>query len=194
MNEPRNNLGILGGLFDPIHYGHLSLSSHAKSQLNLEKVLFIPSYVPPHRIEISSYEHRLKMTSLALKNEQYCEASDMESKMKGLSYTVNTLERLKNIYPNYELYFIIGSDNLSKMEEWHKPEDIFKLAHVVMGERPGEENILSSIFRDRIEIIQMEPVDISSTMIREMVRAHKPIDILVPPAVAEYIIRNKLYV
>lgn len=194
MNEPRNNLGILGGLFDPIHYGHLALSSHARSQLKLDKVLFIPSYVPPHRIEISPYKHRLRMTKIALEDEPHCEASDMESKMKGLSYTVNTLEHLKAIYPNYELYFIIGSDNLSKMEEWHKPEEIFNLAHVVMGVRPGEDSAIDNPFKDRIVKIKMEPVDISSTEIRKRVREHKTIEGLVPRPVAEYITRNKLYV
>jgi nicotinate-nucleotide adenylyltransferase len=194
MNEPRNKLGILGGLFDPIHYGHLSLSSHARLQLKLEKVLFVPSYYPPHRREISPYKHRLRMTRIAVENEKYFEASDLESNIKGLSYTVNTLERIKDIYPEYELYFIIGSDNLEKMEEWHKPELIFELAHVVMGERPGEDSTADSPFRDRILKIEMEPVDISSTEIREMVREKKSIDGLVPPKVAEYIVRNKLYV
>ncbi len=194
MNEHRNNLGILGGLFDPIHYGHLSLSSHARSQLKLEKVLFIPSYVPPHREEISPYEHRLRMTEIALQHEQYFEASDLESDIEGLSYTVHTLERIKALYPNYELYFIIGSDNLGKMEEWHEPEAIFELAHVVMGERPGEDDTVDSPFRDRILKIKMEPVDISSTEIRKMVREHKSIEGLVPPGVAEYISRNGLYV
>jgi nicotinate-nucleotide adenylyltransferase len=193
MNGRRNKLGILGGLFDPIHYGHLALSRHALEQLNLTKVLLIPSHNPPHREEISDYTHRLRMTEIAVEKDDGLEASDLESHIEGQSYTLKTLKRLRKQYPEFTLYFLIGSDNLKKMEDWYKPEEIMSLAQVVMAKRPGEEGSAPGKYRERIIEIDMPPVDISSTQIREAVRSGRPIDKLVPEKVAQYIKGNNLY-
>jgi len=194
MNGRRNKLGVLGGLFDPIHHGHLSLSRHALEQLQLQRVLLIPTYNPPHRQEISDYRHRLKMTEIAVRDETGLEASDIESRIKGHSYTLKTLKKLKDEFPEFALYFLIGSDNLKKMEDWHKPEEIMKLARVVMADRPGNEGTAPARYRDRIMRIEMPPVDISSTQIRQAVRRGERIDDYVPEEVAQYISRNELYV
>ncbi len=193
MNGRRNKLGILGGLFDPIHNGHLALSRHALEQLNLNKVLLIPTYKPPHREEISDYAHRLRMTEISVENEDGFEASDLESHIEGQSYTLKTLKKLKKEYPEFALYFLIGSDNLKKMEDWYKPEEIMRLAQIVMAKRPGEEGSAPGKYRGRIIEIDMPPVDISSTQIREAVRNGRPIDKFVPEKVAEYIKGNNLY-
>ncbi|NIR65864.1 MAG: nicotinate (nicotinamide) nucleotide adenylyltransferase [candidate division Zixibacteria bacterium] len=194
MNGRRNRLGVLGGLFDPIHHGHLSLSRHALEQLQLLKVLLIPTYNPPHREEISDYSHRLKMTEIAVKDKAGLQASAIESHIRGHSYSLKTLRKLKDEFPEFALYFLIGSDNLKKMEDWHKPEEIMRLAQVVMAERPGEEGSAPARFEKKIMKIEMPPVDISSTQIREAVRRGDPIDDYVPEEVAQYIDRNKLYV
>jgi len=194
MIELKNKLGFLGGLFDPIHNGHLSLCRQIQKKLNLNKILFIPSYHPPHKDRYSAYIHRCNMTSLAIFNQPDFELSKLESEIKGPSYTVNTLERLHLLFPEYDIYFIIGSDNLAKMEEWHKPEDIFRLSTVVMGNRPGEEGRKSGIFEDKLMRIEIEPVDLSSTEIRKAVKRGESIEHFVPPAVAQYIAEEGLYV
>ncbi|MBD3218479.1 MAG: nicotinate (nicotinamide) nucleotide adenylyltransferase [candidate division Zixibacteria bacterium] len=193
MNGRRNKLGILGGLFDPIHHGHLALSRHALEQLILNKVLLIPTYNPPHREEISDYAHRLRMAEISVENEDCLEASNLESHIEGQSYTLKTLKKLKTEYPEFALYFLIGSDNLKKMEDWYKPEEIMNLAQIVMAKRPGKEGTAPGKYGDRIIKIDMPPVDISSTQIREAVRSGRPIDKFVPEKVAEYIKGNNLY-
>ncbi len=193
MIERRNRLGILGGLFDPIHFGHISICREAQKQLELDRVLFIPSYHPPHKHKVSSYEHRRKMVELAIQDIPDFLLSDLESEIEGPSYTVKTLTRLAQKYPDFELYFIIGSDNLKKMEEWYQPEKIFRLATVVMGNRPGQEGLRSGVFEDRLKRIRIHPMNISSTEIRDAVRNNQAIDAYVPRPVAEYIAREGLY-
>jgi nicotinate-nucleotide adenylyltransferase len=194
MKERRNKLGILGGLFDPIHFGHISLCREAQKQLDLDRILFIPSYNPPHKHKVSSYKHRRKMVELAIKDIPDFLLSDLESEIEGPSYTVMTLTRLVQKYPDFELYFIIGSDNLKKMEEWYQPEKIFQMATVVMGNRPGEEGLRSGQFEGRLKRIEIHPMDISSTEIREAVRNNRNINEYVPPQVAKYIAEEGLYV
>lgn len=194
MIELKNKLGFLGGLFDPIHNGHLSLCRQIQKKLNLDKILFIPSYHPPHKDRYSDYLQRCKMTVLGILGQPDFELSTLESKIEGPSYTVHTLKRLHLLFPDYEIYFIIGSDNLAKMEEWHKPEEIFRMSTVVMGNRPGEEGRKRGIFEDKLMRIKIEPVNISSTEIREAVKRGESIEHLVPPAVAQYIAEVGLYV
>jgi len=186
--------GILGGLFDPIHNGHLSLCKAALEQLNLDNVLLIPAYDHPHRQQISSFEQRCEMVLIAIKEFDQYRLSRIESQIEKPSYTTKTLEFLKKDFPETDLYFIIGSDNLSKIETWYEPEDIFEQAKVVMGDRPGPESDLESKYSDRIDRINMTPVDISSTQIREAVRTGQDISNWVPSEVADYISRNGLYV
>lgn len=194
MNDEAKRLGILGGLFDPIHTGHIGISHFAMRRLNLEKVLFIPTYEPPHKEKFSSYDDRKNMVQLAIGDIPGFELSEVEKEIEGPSYSVNTLKKLHEIYPEYEIYFIIGSDNLGKMEEWHRPEKIFDLAHVVMANRPGDDRPEQSRFEERMIKIKMPPMDISSTEIRNMVREGKAIDKFVPPDVVKYIRTEGLYV
>ena len=134
------------------------------------------------------------MAELAIADYRGYELSKLESEIEGLSYTVHTLEKLHELYPQYEMYFIIGSDNLRKMEDWYHPEEIFRMCTVVMGNRPGAEGEKDGRFADKLMRIEIEPVDISSTEIRQMVREDKSIEQFVPPAVAEYIRKEGLYV
>lgn len=194
MKEQKNKLGFLGGMFDPIHNGHLSLCRQIREKLNLTKILFIPTFNPPHKERYSNYEHRCSMTSLAIADYPEYEISLLEADIKGPSYTVHTLDKLQELYPDYDIYFIIGSDNLHKMEEWYHPEEIFNLSTVVMGNRPGIEGEMQGRFADRLLRLEIEPVDISSTEIRQMVREGKSIEPFVPLKVAEYILRKGLYV
>lgn len=186
--------GIVGGLFDPIHYGHLELGKNACRQLQLDKVMFIPSYHPPHRTEHTGYEKRCRMVELAIGNNPDYILSRIEAEIEGPGFTVEVLKRLHERHPDVKFYFLIGSDNLTKMEDWHKPEEIFDLADVAMAYRPGENMDLTGKFADLIIKIEMPAVNISSTAIRNAVKKGDPIDRAVPKKVADYIYRENLYV
>jgi nicotinate-nucleotide adenylyltransferase len=194
MNEHRIKLGFIGGLFDPIHLGHLSLCIQAHMQLGLDKVLFIPSFHPPHKVQTTSYEHRMNMVKQAILDFNGFEISDIESEIKGPSYTVKTIRKLIDLYPGSEIFFIIGEDNITSMEEWYKPEEIFKYSKVVMGNRPGETPKSNARFNDMLVRISIPPMNISSTEIRKAVHENRSIDNLVPDVVSEYIAREGLYV
>jgi len=194
MNEYRSKLGFIGGLFDPIHLGHLSLCIQAHMQLGLDKVLFIPSFHPPHKDQTTSYEHRMSMVKLAIRDFKGFEISNIESDIEGPSFTVKTIAKLIELYTESDIYFIIGEDNITNMEEWYKPEEIFKLSKVVMGNRPGSTPDDNARFNDMLIRIDIPPMDISSTDIRKAVSERRSIDDLVPDVVKEYIAREGLYV
>lgn len=194
MKELKNKLGVLGGLFDPIHYGHLSLCRQIREKLSLAKVIFVPTYNPPHKTKCSDFEHRMKMTELSIAEIPEFEASALEAEITGPSYTIKMLEKVKLHYPEFELYFIIGSDNLAKMEEWYQPDLIFSLAQVVMGNRPGPDGSLTGKYEQKLLKLEIEPTDISSTQIRAAVKAGANIKKYLPTQVADYIIKEGLYV
>ena len=110
-------LGILGGTFDPIHTGHIKSAQAVYEQLGLEKVLFIPAYIPPHKLdqEFAHAADRYNMTVLATEPYTYFDVSDIELKRSGVSYTIDTMTELKKLYPEYELYFIIGADSVPQL-------------------------------------------------------------------------------
>ena len=194
MMTRNKRYGIVGGLFDPIHYGHLSLGEYAKKQLELDKVLFIPNYHPPHRSEHTGYECRCRMVELAIEDKPDYILSRIEEQIEGPSYTVKVLKKLRVEYPDIKYYFLIGSDNLTKMEAWHKPEKIFDLAEVAMAYRPGENKNMTGRFADLILRIEMPEIDVSSTEIRKAVSQGEAIDKMVPQRVVDFIYRENLYV
>lgn len=188
-----NNLGVFGGTFDPPHIGHLILARYAYVELNLNKILFVPARNQPHKKEknIASPEARLEMLKLAIRDDNRFEVSSMEIERKGLSYTYQTLKGLKKLYPESELYFIIGGDNIVDIETWKNPEEIFNLATVAAAMRP--EYVLKGKYKNRIKIFNMPQIDISSTMIRNMIRGGQTVKHLVPSSVEKYIKHNRLY-
>ena len=195
MIQPRK-IGILGGTFDPIHMGHLVLAEQAREKFQLERVIFIPSASPPHKTEqeLSLAIHRFEMTKLALEGNSFFSVSDIELKREGLSYTVETLRKLKELYENSEIYFLTGSDVLGEITTWKDPEEIYKLARIVIGVRPGFDKFdPEDHFAKKSSIARITGVDISSTQIREKVRKGESIKYLVPSKVEEYIKKKNLY-
>ncbi len=188
------HVGILGGSFDPIHIGHLITSYEVLQKRNLEKIIFVPCNISPHKLDqkITENFHRLNMINLAVEDFPSFEVSDFEIRKGDVSYTYNTLVELKKTYDNLEL--IIGFDNILVFEKWNRPDDIFQLAKVVVMKRTIDCVPTSrSKYFDSAILLDTTLVDISSTEIRERVKNKLPIDYLVPAKVKEYISQNGLY-
>jgi nicotinate-nucleotide adenylyltransferase len=185
--------GLLGGTFDPPHLGHLILAQEALEHYSLEKVLFVPSRIPPHKTvsEITEFEIRFQMLELAIEDNSCFEVADLESKGHP-SYTVDMLKRV--LSPDSKPFFIIGMDSLKEMHTWKQPERVFELAEVVVGTRPGSD--LSSVdpaFLKRAGFFNFPGVWISSSDIRKRVKDGMSISYLVPKGVESYIMSGGLY-
>lgn len=190
-------VGVLGGTFDPIHTGHLLLAEAAREELGLDKVLFVPAGHQWRKEQvdrdIAPAEHRLAMVELAIADNAAFEASSIEIEREGPSYTAETLAALCMEMSEGELWFIVGADALADMPHWHQVERIFELASVCVAGRPGEGE-RSDMFEDRVSWLAMPEIEISSTDIRERVRAGKSVQYMVPAAVGDYIKQRGLYV
>lgn len=186
-------LGIFGGTFNPPHNGHVRLARAAMRELRLDKLLIIPSCVPPHKIaaKLASGEDRLEMCRIAFGGDPKVEVSSMELDRKGRSYTVDTLRELKAAYPDSELFFIVGSDMLESFDSWYMWKEILSLSVLCAASR--EEGYTPDLDRfgelaDRVRPISLSPLEISSTQIRISHESQ-----LVPEGVAEYIKAHALY-
>ena len=189
-----SKVGIFGGTFDPIHNGHLITAQSVREIRKLDKIIFIPSYVSPHKEKISTStpEHRLNMIKLATGDIDFFEYSDYEINKGGISYTVDTIRELKKYYD--ELEFIIGYDNIFEFHTWKDPDEIMKLTTVLVLKRKSslppphkDKYVKAAIF------VQTRGIEISATDIRERVKLGMPIHYLVPEKVKEYIYKFDLY-
>lgn len=191
--------GIMGGTFNPPHLAHSTLALKAKELLSLDKILFIPSAVPPlkNSDEVLEIKHRLAMAKIAFGGIPNSEVSEIEIKnTNGKSYTVDTLERLHDIYKNdsVKFYLLIGIDSLADFPRWKNPDKLFGLAEIVMLNRPGYSlEGIKPEYLDKVLILDLPLMDISSTMIREKVRNNASINSLVLPEIEKYIKQNNLY-
>jgi nicotinate-nucleotide adenylyltransferase len=187
-----SKIGILGGTFNPVHFGHLILGEQVRMQLGLDRVIYIPAYLPPHKSEqkILGAQHRLKMMELAVSGNRAFIVSDIEIRRRGKSYTVDTLRAIASKYSGAELFFICGSDLVKEIPKWKNVDEIYRLAKFVLAKRPGFGRRLSGRNFLKIDVAQ---VDISSSLIRDLVRQGLSIRYLTPSGVVEYIERHKLY-
>lgn len=192
-------VGILGGAFNPPHIGHLVLAHEAASQLGLERVLLVPAGEAPHRaIEPEpGRDVRLEMAKLAARGDELLEASDLEVRREGPSYTFRTLELLRDERPGDELTFLMGADVAASLESWRQPERVLELARIGIASRPGTELDEAEAALERLgseaEIIRMPELGVSSTRIRRRVARGRPIRYLVPDAIVELIVERGLY-
>lgn len=188
-------IGIGGGVFDPVHIGHLFLFNECADRLGLHEVLLVPTFEAVHKLgeRTSDYEHRRNMLELASKSNSLFRLSEIEKETGGPSYTIQTIHALKRARPGCDWYFIVGLDNLRKMEDWHRPDDIVEQVTVVVGSRPVDGISSSPRFENRVVFLDIPELDISSTDIRNRVKVGRTIKYLVPEEVEDYIHRRKLY-
>ncbi len=214
-------VGIFGGTFNPIHYGHLRAAEEVREKLEFDKILFIPSGSPPLKIkELADAKHRYKMTRLAIVTNRLFELSDIECRLSGKSYTVKTVEELKKNNPEIEFSFILGIDAFLDVTSWWHPERLITLANFVIISRHDfrfidlqispyikiNRRILKRLDNAEIEtytiklkssrnatFLRLTPIGISSTGIRSLLKEGKSIKYLLPAEVESYIIVNKLY-
>lgn len=215
-------IGVLGGTFNPIHYGHLRAAEDAREMLSLDRILFVPSANPPLKKEgVADASHRYDMVKLSIAGNRFFEALDIEYTSPGKSYTVITLEKLSKLYAGAELFFIVGIDAFLDIPNWWKPEELLSVVNFVVLSRPGRKfmELRSSpyleeqkTFLDKLDsgklkehtvklrtgktasLLSVTPFFISSTDIRERRNKGMSVKYLLPEAVESFIISNRIYV
>ncbi len=202
-------IGINGGTFDPIHYGHLRPALEVQQELGLDQVLFVPCNQPVHRVlPQSSAEQRCAMIELAIENRPSFKLEKIEIERGGPSYMVDTLASLKQREPDTSLVLMMGTDAFAKFHRWHNWQGILQLANLAIMHRPGErlpsEGEVGKIYKShqatrlteisgQIVDIAVTQLDISSTMVREQIKDGKSADYLLPPNVVAFIQKQGLY-
>lgn len=194
-------LGIMGGTFDPIHLGHMTVAGTARLRFHLEKVIFVTAHCPPHKSihDITPSQHRYAMVELAIKDIPYFESSRMEMEKTCPSYAGDTIQAFKETHgDNWQIYFITGLDALLTIINWDRARTYPGLCQFIAATRPGynKQDIgkrIPSKFMPYITIMEEPRLSISSTAIRSRVRAHQSIDEMVPDDVRDYIIKQRLY-
>ncbi|MCL5780829.1 MAG: nicotinate-nucleotide adenylyltransferase [Firmicutes bacterium] len=194
---------LMGGTFDPIHYGHLVVAEEVRQKFGIQKVIFIPAARPPHKMdqEISEPHHRVNMTRLATASNRYFEVSTIEIERQGLSYTIDTVQEIKSIYKIETVYFITGADAVLEILTWKEAEKLLNMCTFIAATRPGynlnnlKETLKSlpgEIFKKTLPL-EVPALSISSSDIRQRVREGRSIKYLLPEPVEQYIKENKIY-
>jgi nicotinate-nucleotide adenylyltransferase len=188
-------LGVFGGSFDPIHLGHLIFAEQCREAARLDRVLFVPAPRPPHKLdrEQTPFARRVDMLELAIAGYPVFEISQIERDRPGPSYTADTLEQLGREHPQAQLFLLVGSDVLPDLPHWYQPERIAQLATLVVGRRPPWPVPSQLPYGFRFLTAEMPQIEISSTDLRQRVRAGRSIRYLVPRAVECYIETHRLY-
>ncbi|WKD57197.1 Nicotinate-nucleotide adenylyltransferase [Corynebacterium capitovis DSM 44611] len=193
-----SRIGIMGGTFDPIHHGHLVAASEVADRFDLDEVLFVPTGEPWQKSgrQVSPAEHRYLMTVIATASNPRFSVSRVDIDRGGATYTIDTLRDLAERRPGAELFFITGADALSSIMSWHDWDKMFRLAQFVGVTRPGydlREDMLPAEHQERVHLIEIPAMAISSTDCRQRAAEGRPVWYLVPDGVVQYIAKNKLY-
>ncbi len=203
-NKDKQRIGIMGGTFDPIHYGHLVLAEEVRHCLKLDRIIFIPNGTAPHKKAkgVTNASLRFEMVRRAISDNPYFEISDMEIIKEGTSYTVHTLKALKEqLGKTAELFFITGADTLLDLHNWYAFEEVIALCTFVGATRPGyvpdvlkiEAQRLKEAYQAKIELVAIPGLSISSTEIRQRVARGDTIRYLVPRNVETFILEEGIY-
>lgn len=188
-------IGIMGGTFDPIHHGHLVAASEVQAKFDLDEVIFVPTGVQPYKKDrkVSSPEHRYLMTVIATASNTRFSVSRVDIDRGGDTFTIDTLRDLREIYPDDEFFFITGADVLPQILGWKDSEDLWALAHFVGVNRPGHQLDTTGLPEDRVSLIEVPAMAISSTDVRNRSATDLPIWYLVPDGVVQYVNKYGLY-
>lgn len=202
MEDKDMKIGLMGGSFDPIHNGHLVLAEQVRTRFQMDKIIFVPSGIPPHKTTVVSKEHRYEMTKLAIEDNPYFEISTIELDQDDKTYTIDTVKKIKEIYgASTEVYFITGADAMIDLPNWKNFEELVSLCKFIGSTRPGIDDSelfgqIDSIvknFKADITITQVPALAISSTDIRRRVKYNLSIKYLLPSKTEDYIYKNCLY-
>jgi nicotinate-nucleotide adenylyltransferase len=196
-------IGLFGGTFDPPHVGHLALAEWARTRLGLERVVFMPAGIPPHKLRrgLSPVRHRVAMTRLAVRGNHAFTVSTLEARRAGPSFTVDTLAAIARLHPGSRLYLLMGADSLDDFSTWHEPKRILELATLVVARRkgagaaarPGARASGSGRLPGKVLWLDNPPLEVSSSALRAELRAHRSVRYLVAEAVERYSTRHRLY-
>jgi len=194
-------IGIVGGTFDPIHYGHLIIAEEARVTFGLNKVLFVTAGQPPHKkdYQVSDVEHRYALALLATASNRYFECSRMEIERPGPSFSVDTVKAVtETVEQGTSVYFITGADAILEILTWHEPDVLRSMCKFIAATRPGYDlnelkERLPKEYMDQIVFLETPGVHISSTEIRARVRDSRTIKYMVPESVEQYIHKHGLY-
>jgi len=215
----KKRIGLFGGTFDPIHCGHVKAVESVQNIFSFDRILFIPSYIPPHKesVDVASAEHRLKMVELALSSFNRFFPSSIEIDARGTSYSIVTLNRIKEMYPQTEVFFLLGIDAFLEIDTWKDYEAVLEQCSFIVMNRPGfrladAKKILTEkynqrmvevsgpiekedeeLFSHKIYLLSIDTLDISSSEVREKVGKNQSIESLVPENVENYIKERRLY-
>jgi nicotinate-nucleotide adenylyltransferase len=196
-NGTGRRLGVMGGTFDPIHHGHLVAASEVADVFDLDEVIFVPTGEPWQKEDrqVSPAEDRYLMTVIATASNPRFSVSRVDIDRPGETYTIDTLRDLRaERGPQVEFYFITGADALAKMISWRDADELFALAQFVGCTRPGHQLTMTDLPADRIKLLEIPALAISSTECRVRVRGGHPIWYLVPDGIVQYIAKRRLYV
>ncbi|SDL88223.1 nicotinate-nucleotide adenylyltransferase [Corynebacterium mycetoides] len=191
-------IGVMGGTFDPIHNGHLVAASEVADRFTLDEVIFVPTGDPWQKADrhVSDSEDRYLMTVIATASNPRFSVSRVDIDREGPTYTVDTLQDLSALYPDSELFFITGADALSSIMSWHDWDHMFDLAEFIGVTRPGyelREDMLPVEHQERVHLVEIPAMAISSTDCRQRASEGRPVWYLVPDGVVQYIAKNRLY-
>lgn len=191
---PKKRIGIFGGTFNPVHFGHLAIAAAALEQAGLDQIIFIPAHVPPHKDQENIIDSKLRyeMIILAIKNKGFS-VSDIEIRKKEISYSIETLKIIKDKYPDADLFFIIGSDSVPELKTWRRIDELFKLCCFIVAKRPDHENFDKADLPPGAIVLKGIYPDISSTDIRRRIKQGLSLQQLVPQPVEQFIRQHKLY-
>src|SRR5947209_2377671 len=196
-------VGIFGGTFDPVHFGHLVIAEQCREQARLDQVWFIPSARPPHKPALTPFERRSEMLQLAIAGNPAFRVEEIENERAGPSYTADTLAELHRRFPDAELHLILGSDCLPDLPSWYEPARVVTQAKLVVVARPGWPVWQAEQLRSALrlppdaalheQIVPIPLIEIASRDLRRRVGEGRTIRYFVPNAVAAYIAEKKLY-
>jgi len=187
-------IGLFGGSFNPVHLGHLLVAQAAREELKLSRLFFVPASQSPFKPDmvLAPAHHRLRMLRLALAGENACELDDQEIQRGGVSYSIDTVRDYVRRFPAAQIFYMIGTDHVAQLPKWRDAAELARLVEFVVIPRPGQAPApLPPPFRGRT--LSGFPLGVSSSQIRERVKAGLPVELLVGPAVAEAIYNNRLY-